>query len=175
MNRVLLPILATLLLMGCQAEHGPALDIWTAAASGDIEILQQHITSGTDLNAKDPAGGSSPLVVAALLGQTEAAQFLIDHGANLESTNNDGSTALHVAAFFCHPEMVALLLANGADTEVKNGFGHTPLETVSGDWTPEVEDTYNMIAGAWQLELDLKRIEEVRPQVAALIRQHAER
>jgi ankyrin repeat protein len=79
----------------------PSVGIWTAAAQGNIEAIKQHISAGTDLNAKEPAGGSTLLMVAALYGQTEAARLLIENGANLNARNNDGATALHAAAFFC--------------------------------------------------------------------------
>jgi ankyrin repeat protein len=115
------------------------------------------------------------LIVAALYGQTEAARFLVDNGASVDSTNNDGATALHVAAFFCRPEMAAFLLEHGADVEARNRYGQTALETVAGEWNSDVEGVYNMVAGLWKLELNMERIRETRPQVAKLIRRHAER
>ena len=127
MNRLLLAILAVSTLLGCDSHKDQTVDIWTAAATGNTATIQQHITSGSNLDAKDPAGGSSPLLVAALLGETETAKLLVDHGASLNSTNNDGSTALHGAAFFCHPETVAFLLEQGVDPEIRNGFGQPPL------------------------------------------------
>ena len=76
----------------------PTVDIWTAAAQGNLEAIKRHVSAGTDLNAKEPTGGSTPLIVAALFGQTEAAGLLIEKGANVNVKNNEGSTALHTAA-----------------------------------------------------------------------------
>ena len=44
----------------------PNVDIWTAAAQGNLEAIKQHVSAGTDLNAKEPGGGSTPLIMAAL-------------------------------------------------------------------------------------------------------------
>ena len=152
--------------------QAPAIDIWTAAGQGNIDAIEQHSAAGTDLNAKEPGGGSSPLFVASLFGQTEAARLLIEKGADLTIKNNHGSTALHVAAFFGHPETVKLLLEKGADVTAKNNNGETPLDTVAGDWNEELEGVYGLIAGALQIEVDLERIKGVRPQIAELLRKH---
>jgi len=174
MIRILLTLLAAAVLIGC-SKREPAIDIWTAAATGNTAVIQQHVEYGTDLDAIEPTDRSSPLIVAALFGQTEAAKLLVENGASLNATNGDGSTALHTAAFFCHPETVEFLLNQGADSKVTNKFGHTPLDTVSAEWSPEVEGTYRLFAELYHLDLDLERVREVRPQVADLIRQHHER
>ena len=175
MKRLLLPIIVALMLVGCgNEEQAQEADIWTAAATGDSGAIERHVAAGTDIDAKDPAGGASPLIVAALYGQTEVAEVLIGNGANVDSRNNDGATALHVAAFFCHPEMVAFLLQQGADLEARNRYGQTALETVAGEWSSDLEGIYNMVAGLWKLELNLERIRDLRPQVAELIRRQAE-
>ena len=172
MNRLLIAILVAPILIGCETHSSHSTDIWTAAATGDSAIIQEYIASGGDLNVQEPASGSSPLIVAVVFGQTEAAKLLVERGAALDVTNNDGSTALHVAAFFCLPEMVSFLLEQGANPESKNQYGQTPLETVTGEWTGDLEGVYSMVAKMWNLDLNQDRIRETRPQVAALIRQH---
>src|SRR5688500_12211259 len=49
----------------------PKVDIHTAVVTGNLEAVQQHIDAGTDLNKKDPYGGSSPLISAALFDKPE--------------------------------------------------------------------------------------------------------
>lgn len=102
------------------AAAAPDVDIWKAAADGNIEAIKQHLEAGTDVNAKEPPEGSTPLLVAATFGQVKAAKLLIEKGANVNATSNDGATALHGAAFFCHAEIVQLLLDEGARVNVKN-------------------------------------------------------
>ena len=146
------------------------VDIWKAAASGNIEAIKQHLEAGTDVDAKEPPGGSTPLLVAATFGQVEAVKFLIEKGANVTAGSNDGSTALHGAAFFCHTEIVKLLLGKGAVVDAKNIRGETPLDAVAGDWSQELEGIYTWLAELWKFQLDLERIQATRPKIAALLR-----
>ncbi len=148
------------------------VNIWKAAATGNLEAIKQHLAVGTDLNAKEPSGSGTPLIIAALYGQTEAAKLLIEEGANINARNDVGGTALHNAAFFCHNRIVKLLLSKGADVNAKNNRGETPLYTVAGEWSQELERFYKWIGAILQLQLDLERIKAARPKVAALLRKH---
>ena len=146
------------------------VDIWTAAGQGNIEAIKQHLEAGTDVDAKQPPGGGTPLLVAATFGRAEAARFLIEKGANVNASSNDGATALHGAAFFCHSDIVKLLLDEGAKVNAKNIRGETPLDAVAGSWSQELEGIYKWLAELWNLQLDLERIKASRPKVAALLR-----
>jgi len=148
----------------------PTVDIRTAAAEGNIEAIKQHVSAGTDLNAKELAGGSTPLMIAALFDQAEAAKLLIENGANINARNNDGGTALHNAAFFCRTETLKLLLSKSADVNAKNSREETPLDTVAGEWSQDLEGVYKWIAELLQLQLDLERIKVTRPKIAVLLR-----
>ena len=150
--------------------QAPGIDIWTAAAQGNLEAIKQHLKAGTDLNAKEPTGGSTPLIVAAVFGQTKAARLLIENGANVNAKNNEGSVALLAAAFLGHPATVKLLLEKGADVNAKNNNGQTALDAVAGEWNQELEGVYRYVAGILQIQLDLERIKAVRPKIAALLR-----
>ncbi len=174
MKRRLLPILTASLLVAC-GDTEPTPDLWTAAATGDCETIERHVARGADLDVVEPMGGSTPLITAAVFGHDEAIQVLTTNGADLDLTNNDGSTALHVAAFFGHIEATEWLLKQGADHAVKNRYGRTALESVAGPWSEGLEAAYTAVAAAWGLELDLERIREVRPQIAALIAEHTGR
>ncbi|PPL02768.1 ankyrin repeat domain-containing protein [Parapedobacter indicus] len=147
-------------------------DIHTAAATGNEVALRQHLAAGTDINAKDPFGGSSPLITAAVFGQPEIAKLLIDAGADLNFQNNDGSTALISAAFFGRREIVQLLLNAGADKTIKNKYGATAYDSVTAPFN-EVKGTYDMMGKALApmgLKLDYTQLEKVRPEIANLLR-----
>jgi hypothetical protein len=164
----LLAVLAWTALPSAAAE--PDLDVWRAAASGDLEAIKQHLEGGTDVDAKEPPGGSTPLLVASAFGRTEVARLLVEKGANVNARSNDGATALHGAAFFCHMDIVDLLLDRGAAANARNMRGETPLDAVAGEWSQDLEAIYKSLAGLWNLQLDLDRIKATRPKVAALLR-----
>ena len=150
----------------------PQMDIHTAVVTGNLEAIRQHIAAGSDINEKDPFGGSSPLISAAVFGKTEIAKALIDAGADLNIRNNDGSTALHCAAFFCRPEIVKMLLDKHADKTIKNKYNSTAYENVSGSFK-EMKPAYDMIVSSLApmgLKLDYTYVEKTRPEIAALLK-----
>lgn len=150
----------------------PAIDIHTAIVTGNIAALKQHIAAGSNLNEKDPIGGSSPLITACLFGKTEMAKLLMNAGVELNFQNNDGSTPLHTAAFFCRPEIVQLLLAKGANKTIKNKYGQTAYETVAGEFAnvKAVYETIGKMLAPMGLKLDNAYIEKTRPQIAAMLK-----
>jgi uncharacterized protein len=150
----------------------PSIDIHTAVITNNVEAMKQHIAAGSDLNEKDPFGGSSPLISAALFGKTEAAKILIEAGADINFKNNDGSTALHTASFFCRPEIVKMLLDKSADKTVKNKYGSTAYESVAGPFS-DLKSTYDIMGqmlAPMGLKLDYPYIEKTRPEIAAMLK-----
>jgi ankyrin repeat protein len=176
-------LVATLLIASCGSKdtsaqnkkpgaEAPAVDIHTAVVSDNKEAVKQHIAAGTNINEKDPFGGSSPLISAALFGKTEIAKILIDAGADINFQNNDGSTPLHLAAFFCRPEIVKMLLDKKADKTIKSKYGSTAYESVAGPYA-DVKPTYEMLEkmlSPMGLKLDYAYIEKTRPEVAQLLK-----
>ena len=150
----------------------PAVDIHTAVVTNNVEAIKQHVATGSNLNEKDPFGGSSPLISAALFGKTEIAKILIGAGADINLQNNDGSTALHTASFFCRPEIVKMLLDKRADKTIKNKYSSTAYESVAGSFS-EVKSVYDMMGnllGPMGLKLDYKYIEKTRPEIATMLK-----
>lgn len=152
--------------------EAPKVDIHTAVVTGNLEALQQHIDAGTDLNKKDPYGGSSPLISAALFDKPEMVKTLIEAGADLNFQNKEGSTALITAAFFGRPAIVKILLDNGADKTIKNKYGATAYESVAAPFG-EVKNTYDMMGKMLEplgLKLDYAYLEKIRPEIAATLK-----
>lgn len=150
----------------------PEVDIHTAVITENLEAVKQHIAAGSNLNEKDPFGGSSPLISASLFGKTDIAKLLIDAGADINFQNNDGSTALLTASFFCRPEIVKLLLDQGADKTIKNKYGATAYDTVVTPFS-DVKNTYDMMGKMLEpmgLKLDYAYIEKARPEIAAMLK-----
>lgn len=150
----------------------PDIDIHTAVLTENMEAVKQHIAAGSDLNVKDPFGGSSPLISAAVFGKTEMAKVLLDAGVDINFQNNDGSTALHSAAFFCRPEIINMLLEKKADKSIKNKYGATAYDNVAAPFK-DMKDAYDMmgnILGPMGLKLDYVYIEKTRPEIASLLK-----
>ncbi len=143
--------------------------VWEAVVQGNLGTLEAALEAGVDPDVLE-SNGSTPLIVAAMFGQTDLVRFLIEREAALDIRNNDGTTALHVAALFGHPQAVRLLLDAGADREVQNNDGLTPLDIVSGPWSDELEGIYEFLGSIFQMELDIDRIRMVRPEVHDILR-----
>jgi hypothetical protein len=150
----------------------PSMDIHSATLLGDLDVIKQHIAAGSDLNEKEPAVGSTPLISAAVFGKTEIARALIEAGADLNLKNNEGSTPLHSAAFLCRLEIVKLLLENGADRTLLNNYGSTALQSVQAPFA-EVKFIYDQFSkdlGPLGFKLDYAHVEATRPVIAELLK-----
>ncbi len=98
--------------------------VW-ACKSNRVRVLERIVRAGARLDA-DPYRGT-PLVWAAVCNCTEAAAWLLDHGANINQkstfgglTHGQGVTALHMAAQSGHMPIVKLLVERGADRSVQD-------------------------------------------------------
>jgi ankyrin repeat protein len=150
-------------------DSAPTVSLWQAAMTGNTAAVRQHIAAGTNLDAKEDFGGSTPLMLAAIFDQREVASILIDAGANLELKNNSGGTALHVACFFCRPEMVELLLQAGVDSHQTNGHGLTPLGVVTAEFDAELEGAYRHVYESLGLKFDRQSVLATRRQIERII------
>lgn len=65
---------------------------------------------------------------AALRGDLQAAQALLDAGADVNAQDGRGRTPLHCAVDANSPEMIRLLLERGADPTVVDNTNSTPLD-----------------------------------------------
>ncbi|HEU5291200.1 MAG TPA: ankyrin repeat domain-containing protein [Cyclobacteriaceae bacterium] len=153
-------------------KEAPTIDIHTAVITNNMEVLKQHLEAGTNINEKDPFGGSSPLISAALFDKPEMVKTLLGAGADINFQNNDGSTALHTAAFFCRPEIVKMLVEKKADKTIKNKYGATAYDNVAGPYA-DLKSTYEMLEkmlAPMGLKLDYPYIEKTRPEIAKMLK-----
>ncbi|KAK2548548.1 Ankyrin repeat family A protein 2 [Acropora cervicornis] len=80
------------------------------AAQGEIAKIKEEIDRGTDINAVDKTGltplawaaahrqeGGTALMYAAFNGYPQVVKLLLEHGADITATNNEGYTALGLA------------------------------------------------------------------------------
>ena len=109
--------------------------VW-ACKSNRVNVLDRLVRAGARLNA-DPYRGT-PLIWAAACNRTEAAAWLLNHGADVNHkgtfgglTHGQGITALHIAAQNGHMPVVKLLLERGADRSIKDDLYHATAESAA--------------------------------------------
>ena len=74
-------------------------------------------------------GGQLVMVESSL----EIARLLVNSGANVNVTDNEGSTPLHAAARSGYRDIAELLLESGASLDVRNKIQQTPLHVACGN------------------------------------------
>ena len=106
--------------------------VW-ACKSDRVTVLDRLLRAGARLDA-DPYRGT-PLIWAAAHNHTEAAAWLINHGADVNQkatfgglTHGQGITALHLAAQNGHVAMAKLLVGRGADRSIQDDLYHSTPE-----------------------------------------------
>ena len=108
---------------------GAVLDVFEAAAIGDVPLLQDLVTRNPgDVNRFSP-DGFRPLGLAAFFGQTEAALLLMEKGADPHgiSRNTQRVAPLHSAASSDAIQVARELIARGADVNARQQSGYIPL------------------------------------------------
>ena len=107
----------------------PELDVFEAAALGELDRLGALLSSGPAAGADRSPDGFTPLHLAAYFGKADAVRLLLGTGAdpNVAGTGWMLGTALHSAVSARHATIVAMLLDAGADPNVRQSGGWTPL------------------------------------------------
>ena len=112
----------------------PALDVFDAAAVGRTRGLAELLDADPELVRAWSADGFTPLHLAAFFGHEDAAELLIERGADVDviARNETLQVApLHSAAAGVHPSIVKLLVEHGADVNARQGGGFTPLHSAA--------------------------------------------
>ena len=129
-----------------------------AARAGNLETIKQHIADGADVNALHFE--MPPLAWAAMMGQTEAAELLLQQGADINGRNADANTALHLAIFLGRAETAELLLKNGADVNLKNSDGATSVDMLGVPW-----EMTRILAKPMGIELEQEQFEAGKAKI----------
>jgi ankyrin repeat protein len=107
----------------------PAIDVslLQAAASGETGKAGDLIDQGAEVDCQGEHDGRTPLHMAALNGQRDTANLLLNKGATREIFDNAGDTPLMAASHDKALGAAAYLLAANADTDAQDKTGETAL------------------------------------------------
>ena len=73
---------------------------------------------------------STPLHLALANGNEKVAEFLIDHGTNVNAQDNKKSTPLHLASLNGNLDLVKILLERNAEVNARDNRRRTPLHWI---------------------------------------------
>lgn len=90
-----------------------ALHLWTVRRA-DVAAVGLLIDQGADVNARATVQGWTPLHGAVAVGRIDLVEFLLEKGADLTLTDNDGLTPLAVANKLGQADIAELLRRHGA-------------------------------------------------------------
>jgi uncharacterized protein len=119
------------------------LDVFEAAAIGDVERLRVLLDDDPGLATAWSEDGFTPLHFAAFFGHPAAAKLLVDRGADLEarSTNTQfalDAAPLHSASAAGQLQVCEVLLDAGADVNAVQHGGYTALLDAAANQNEEL-------------------------------------
>lgn len=99
---------------------------WMAASEGNLALLQSSLSSlNLPISAADVTGYTL-FQAAASYNQQEIMQYLLQNGANIHATDNDGDSVLHYAGNVTTAKF--LVEVGKVDPKVTNNQGKTALQ-----------------------------------------------
>jgi len=122
-----------------------ATPFFLSALGGDAEMLRILAKQGADhtltakgettslMAAAGAARGVTQGTIKQRLGRPEeAVKVVVELGADVHATRENGQTALHAAAFAGEDEIIQYLVEHGAEVEVEDNIGQTPWSMAIG-------------------------------------------
>ncbi|KAL3076048.1 hypothetical protein niasHS_013048 [Heterodera schachtii] len=71
--------------------------LFEAIKNGDIWTISKSLDGGTDVNAKEQSNGNNLLQMAVMTGTIELVELLLNRGADVNETNDEGKSAVQIA------------------------------------------------------------------------------
>ena len=118
--------------VACLRARMESLDIFEAAALGEVDRVASLLGRDPALANAVADDGFGPLGLASFFGHERAVQFLLEHGARVDTASSNGMHVmpLHSAAAARSVPIARLLLEHGAPVNARQGgsdSGFTPL------------------------------------------------
>lgn len=101
----------------------------------------EHTKGFEAIDAKDNKNGQAAIHVAAMLGNFQLVQLLIEQGCEIDLRDNQQRTALHCSVEGDCKDVIEHLVDNKADVNARDAAGATPLIIAASASTPETIGT----------------------------------
>jgi ankyrin repeat protein len=108
----------------CQEGEGIAL--LYATKKQQLRLMNTLLASGADVESRNP-NGHTPLCLAVLNSDKDAAMLCLDNGASARVQDYEGNSVLQMAVMIQDRDLVRLLLERGADVSYVGGHCGTAL------------------------------------------------
>lgn len=108
-----------------------------AVKDDDIQEATKLLDDEEGIDDIDKSGGRTALMYAAINGNAEIAELLLEKKPDLEIRDSFGNTALILATMFGHQPVVRLLLDQGAKVDQANSKDLTALVVASNKFDAE--------------------------------------
>ncbi|KAL1395777.1 hypothetical protein pipiens_002796 [Culex pipiens pipiens] len=119
-------------------QYTPIVGLLSYMEEPNRHIVEQLLQKGVDLHICNQWGRDALQVLVSGFRSAKwyghdvgTVQLLVDHGAAVNATDEEGNTALHLAFKDGEAELIEVLVRNGADLSVKNKEGKVPLQMAS--------------------------------------------
>jgi serine/threonine protein kinase len=107
-----------------QMTLGHETALFDAVRGGDQKLMAELLKRRANVNVRN-FEGTTPLLLAAVLGRNELGRVLLDRGASVDAADREGRTPLMQAAMRGNVAMARLLLERGASASRVDTYGKT--------------------------------------------------
>src|SRR5690606_33587572 len=101
-------------------------ELFIAAAGNDTDTIDRLLGQDVDIDARDSEGRTA-LLAATHANAIEAAQVLIEAGADVNAKDRIDDSHYLYAGARCHLQILKMTLVHGVDLKSTNRFGGTAL------------------------------------------------
>ncbi len=113
--------------------------LYTTSGHWDVEIVEAIVDAGVDFKIEDDKQLSSSLLLnAALKGKGNLIAISVEHGADINTTNEAGKTAMMLAAESGYKDIVKYLIEMEAEIDLQDKQGYTALSLAVRSGSTEI-------------------------------------